>query len=98
MTRTQTMDGITDFQQVCEQALRDRLHAAGYELRNREIRWIGEPAIYADIEHVHIWIYVDEAEVVGTREYWIFEKYDYRSPSNLIDAFVERVLSIIQRK
>jgi G:T-mismatch repair DNA endonuclease (very short patch repair protein) len=90
--------GLTHFQKKCEQRLRSCLEGLGIEFQRREIRWIGEPAIRAEIQSFNIWIYVDEAEIGGTGVEWHYEKYDYDTPDQLIEAFVSRVTRLIQKE
>lgn len=88
---------LTGFQQMCEATLRQNLEPLGLKLENREVRWIGEPAIRGEVDRINIWIYVNEAEIGGGDVDCRFERYDYDTPSELINAFVTKVISLVQR-
>lgn len=86
---------LSKFQRECELRLRQRLEEFGVELKQREV-WLSEPAIRAEFGDLHVWIYVDEAEIGGDGLDCRFEKYDYDTPSQLIEAFVDKVASLLR--
>ena len=85
---------LTEFQKVTETVLQQRLHARGLVMSNRALSGAVEPFIVAEVEGVKIWIYANEACVVGRGVDRVFEVWDYDSPSKLREAFVNQILDL----
>lgn len=96
MEHNQGEHDLTEFQHNCERRLHQCLEQLGIKFKNREIRWIGEPAIWAEFADLHVWIYIDEAEIGGEGVEWHYEKYDYGTPDHLIEAFVDKVAFLLR--
>jgi hypothetical protein len=90
-------EALTQFQ-VQEAELQRRLAAIGLELRNRTVEGATEQFVSADIGEVRVWIYLDEACVIGGGIDRVFERWDYDSPEQLRDAFVEQVVGLFRRR
>jgi len=86
--------GLTEFQTATESLLRQRLDAHGLVMSNREVSGTAEPFIVASVRDVKIWIYVDEACVIGRGVDRVFEVWDYESPTELGEAFIKQVLDL----
>lgn len=84
------------FQLACEEELDAALGRLGRTLSERivSIGPFGEPMIHAQIPDspLQVWIYSDGAEVVGAGEDRHFERWDWRTPSELQAAFIEAVV------
>ena len=91
------MNATTEFQIQCEQRLNESFCRLGIQPESREVRWIGEPAIWVKVRDLHVWIYLDGAEIGGDGVDWRFEKYDYENVGQLIDALVSKLESLLHR-
>lgn len=87
------MVSLTEFQNRCEVALKEALIAEGKAPFDQKIEGDNEPYIAGIVGDVHVYIYLDEAELVGKKSY-SFERADYTNDEELISAFVKAVLSV----
>ena len=87
---------LTPFQCACEAALLEILRRQGYDRASRSVEWIGEPALRYIAGDVEVWIFLDGAEITAS-DNWRFEKYDYRSPELLINAYADKLRAELSR-
>ena len=89
---------LTQFQEQCENELRDLLATHGLTLGSRDIQpdpipEVPQPYISASIEgtSLRVFIYSDEAQLHGPSTDRRFESGAFRSPGELKSAFLEGV-------
>ena len=85
--------GLSRFQEECEAALSASLVKRGLTLEEREIRSMPDEYIHGRVQGVwEVWIYLDQAQVVGPKGAGANrEKWDAKSPSELIQDFIARM-------
>jgi hypothetical protein len=89
---------LTMFQRECERELMERIGAYGYELRNRRLSGEAEIFIEGEVDGLQVWIYEDEACIIGRGTERVFEKWDFDTQHDLIAAFIEKVVSALTGK
>lgn len=88
---------ITDFQRKCEFALSTILKNKNLGLVNRKLNGQKEIYIYGEVKDLEIWIYKDGAEIGGMNIDKRFEKDDFKSEDELINAFKSEVESLVSK-
>lgn len=86
---------ITDFQRKCEVKLLSILKNKKLNFIDRKLDGQNEVYIYGKVKELEIWIYKDGAEIGGKNIDKRFEKYDFSSEDELIDAFQNEIESLI---
>ena len=89
------MQELTVFQRETERLLEERLMTLGVSLEGRAVSGQEEIFVEATVKDIRIWIYLDEACVIGRAVDRVFEKWDYSSPDELRQAFVNCVISLL---
>lgn len=89
------MTQLTEFQYETERALNRRLEAIGFVLENRKVLGEKEQYIAGEIQDVKVWIYTDEACVIGRGVDRVFERWDFDSLEELQEAFIRQVLDLL---
>jgi hypothetical protein len=89
------MDKLTAFQRETERSLRQRLGAVGVSIADRKVLGEVEAYIEARVDDVRIWIYSDEACVIGRGIDRVYEKWDFETEQKLKDAFIQQVVSMV---
>ena len=93
------MASLTEFQEICEHDLEERLATHGRKLEKREVVQ-GESQTYLTAHiggtELHVWIYEDEAQFEGEGLDCRYETPDFDSPGDLIEAFVGGVSAALQ--
>ena len=87
------MESLSKFQELCEYRLNELLSSNGKRLEDRKLD--GEKEIYITGKisgsDIQVWIYEDEALFYGGGLDCRFEKPDYDSGEDLIDAFISQL-------
>jgi hypothetical protein len=91
---------LSEFQKSCLRELERVLAPLSRQIM--EPRLLGEHETYlqtrvADSD-IEIFIYEDEATFSVSGTHRMYERCDYRSPDDLIDAFVKGVLEFLERE
>lgn len=73
----------------------DRVAALGYELNDWLLTGETEIFIESEVNGVRLWIYEDEACIIGKGTERVFEKWDFDTQDELIAAFVEKVVAVL---
>ena len=89
------MKDLTTFQRKCEAELLRLLKRKHLVLENRKLGGQKEIYIYAEVKGLETWIYEDGAEIAGDTVDKRFEKYDFDSDDELINAFIGELESLI---
>jgi len=85
---------LTGFQRETERRLAGALGRLGLVLADRILEGDIEPFVQASVGDVRIWIYSDEACVIGRGVDRVYERWDFASPEALATAFIEQVVSL----
>ncbi len=89
------MKDLTSFQHECESKLWILLKKKNLNLVNRKLGGQKETYIYGQVKDLEIWIYEDSAEIGGNDIDKRFEKPDFKSEDDLINAFKNELESLI---
>ena len=81
------MKTLTNFQHKCESEFSVLLKKKNLDLVNRRLDGQKETYIYGQVKDLEIWIYEDSAEISGNNIDKRFEKPDFKSEDELINAF-----------
>ena len=89
------MRELTNFQHKCEAELLSLLKRKHLTLDNRRLDGRRETYIYAEVKGLETWIYEDGAEIASDTVDKRFEKYDFRSEDELINAFIHELDTLV---
>lgn len=81
------MKTLTSFQRKCEAQVLSVLKKKHLDLGNRRVDGRNETYIYGQVKGFEIWIYGDGAEIMSRTVDKRFEKPDFTSEDDLIQAF-----------
>jgi hypothetical protein len=90
--------GLTAFQEQCEAALCDYLTSRGVQFRDRQViqgeneKWVEG---FVGDTGAKVYIYEDQLELSAAVKPSIFERWDARTPAELIEMFMASVRSIV---
>lgn len=90
------MAQLTTFQVETERALQEHLKPLGATVQDRKVVGDMEPFVESKVRDLAIWIYADEACVVGRGVERVFEKWDFDRPQDLQGAFIGLVLDLLR--
>ncbi|MBL8013325.1 MAG: hypothetical protein JNN05_05705 [Candidatus Omnitrophica bacterium] len=90
------MRNLTVFQHKCESQLQSILRNRNLNFFNQKLDGKKEMYIYGEVKGLEIWIYKDGAEIGGKNIDKRFEKDDFESEEELIDAFKNEVESLLE--
>ena len=89
------MEELTSFQRKCESELLSVLKKKNLNLDNRRLDGRNETYIYGQVKDLEIWIYGDGAELTSRTVDKRFEKPDFKSEDELIDAFTGELETLV---
>jgi len=91
------MTQLTTFQVETERHLEEQLKVVGAVLEDRKVSEGMEPFVEGRVRDLSIWIYADEACVVGRGVDRVFEKWDFEDPTALQNEFIGLVVSLLRK-
>lgn len=88
---------VTDFQKNCEKTILQTLEELGFKQTDRELIGLKESYIkfHVSSTKVLIFIYEDEAGIESPSFSSTYEHWDYKQPSDLIQALDEQLREIL---
>lgn len=91
---------LNEFQIECENKLQEALKTKGVSLSNRKVTGERETFVEARIKDLKIWIYLDGTDIISDDRKVIFrfEELDFRSPTDLIKAFVSEIMGHLSKQ
>jgi len=102
------MEELTEFQVVCEKRLSNALAAINKQLCGREVGEItdtyfdhaNETYIHASVDEtgIELWIYDDGAMFSGPGLDMRYEREDYASKDELMNAFITELLAALENR
>jgi hypothetical protein len=96
---------LSAFQKKCKEQLLSKLKSLEADIHDIRIeesdeKWFAEKEVFIEIlvNNLKIWIYNDGAHIQGMNINIPFESPDYDSEEDLIHAFIEKVIFLLQEK